>query len=84
MSHRRPRRARGVGWATLGDLAGMAALLAAGVLSAYLLFLWQPPTGSPGAMLDLLVQFYRPVMWVVLGISTLVLVVLIARVLRRR
>lgn len=84
MSHRRSRRARGLGWATLGDLGGMAALLATGVLSAYFLFVWQPPAGSAGAMLDLLVQFYRPVMWAVLGISTVVLVVAIARVLRHR
>jgi len=39
----------------------------------WLLFLWQKPTGPAGALLDLVVQFYRPVLSVVLLVVAVVM-----------
>ena len=42
-------------------------------ISVWLLFFWQKPTEPAGALLDLVVQIYRPVLRVVLAVLAVVL-----------
>jgi hypothetical protein len=48
-------------------------MVAVAAISVCLLFLWQKPTEPAGALLDLVVQFYRPALWVVLAVLAVVL-----------
>lgn len=53
----------------LGGLLGAVAWIAIGLVSAWLLFLWQRPADTGGAILDVAVQYYRPIAWIGLIIA---------------
>jgi hypothetical protein len=44
-----------------------------GVGSAWFLFVWQPPSGPGGAILDVAVRYYRPFLWATLSFAAVVL-----------
>jgi hypothetical protein len=50
----------------------------------WFLFFWQKPTDTSGALFDLVVQFYRPVLWTILVVVTVVLLAPVFALIFRR
>jgi hypothetical protein len=85
MARRRSRKADAAPYdAVVGGLFGLIAMVTLVLASIWLLFFWQTPSDTSGALLDLVVQYYRPVLWGVLVVAAIALIVpVLAWVFRR-
>lgn len=85
MARRRVRKGKAArDDSVVGGWFGYLAIAGLALASIVVLFFWQAPADTSGALMDMLVQFYRPVLWVVLFVATVVLLgPVVAWILRR-